>query len=335
LREFPEVYIHPSSDGRLTPSALLRSEGTVHFNVEREDFDHETIIFHIATKDFWFNLGFKDGYLFMQRNEFILKVEPSFLENLPGNKVVLASWTMNWLNFLLGPVGFQGPSIFEKLEIEPRPVPLSLFHWARQQSLIPVEQFDSENHFLSRVHQSVDLLQTKVDEMANPNVFWDFQYQGKKIVNRSPKRETDLHPIIQSLLSDQMFLSSIEVSTEYQTGVGNLDFMFMGSVKNKGVAKICAEFKNAHAKDLLHGLEYQLPAYMKNKNVEHGTYCILDFRGEWFDQPNVDKGLLSAELGRARTRANLPPIPLIKIHFLKLGKNKSASRSKRSKEAES
>ncbi len=132
-----------------------------------------------------------------------------------------------------------------------------------------------------------------------------------------------------------MFLSSIEVSTEYQTGVGNLDFMFMGSVKNKGVAKICAEFKNAHSKDLLHGLEYQLPAYMKNKNVEHGTYCILDFRGEGFDQPNVDEGFLSAELGRARTRANLPPIPPIKIHFLKLGKNKSASRSKRSKGARS
>jgi hypothetical protein len=279
LREFPEVHINPASDGRVTPSALLRSEGTIEFNVEREDFDHEMIIFHIATKDFWFNLGFKDGYLFMQRNEFVLKVKPSFLKKLPGNKVVLASWTMNWLNFLLGPIGFQGPSISKKLEIEPRPVPLSLFRWARQQSLIPVEQFDSENHFLSRVHLSLDLLQTKVDEMANPNVFWDVQYQGNKIVNRSPKKETDLHAIIQSLLSDQMFLSSIEVSTEYQTGVGNLDFMFMGSVKDKGISKICAEFKNSHSKDLLHGLEYQLPAYMKNKNVEHGTYCILDFRG--------------------------------------------------------
>jgi len=332
LRQFPEIYIHPSADGRLTPSALLHSEGTIEFNVEREYFDHEIILFHLATKDFWFNLGFKDGYLFMQRNEFELKVGPRFLEKLPRNKVVLAAWKMNWLNFLLGPIGFQGPSISKKLNIEPRPVPLSLFRWARQQSLIPVDQFDSENQFLSRVHSSLDLLQTKVNEMANPNIFWDFQYQGKKIVNRSPKKETDLHPIIQSLLSDQMFLSSIGLSTEYQTGVGNLDFMFIGNVKNKGITKICAEFKNAHSKDLLHGLEHQLPAYMKNRNVEHGTYCILDFRGKWFDQPNVDDALLTAKLGRARSRADLPPVPPIKIHYLKLGKRPSASKLRKKRD---
>ena len=157
--------------------------------------------------------------------------------------------------------------------------------------------------------------------MANPNVFWDFQYQGKRIVKRSPKkRESDLHPIIQGLLSDQMFLSSIELSAEYQTGVGNLDFMFTGSVRDKGIAKICAEFKNAHSKDLLHGLEYQLPAYMKNKNVEHGTYCILDFRGKWFNEPDVDKKSLSAELGRARTRGNLPRVPPIKNTFSQVRK---------------
>ena len=327
MREFPELYIHPGAQGRVTPSALLQSQGTIEFNIEREDFNHELLIlFHIATEDFWFNLGFKDGYLFMQRNEFVLRMEPSFLEKLPGNKVVSASWTMNWLNFLLGPIGHEGPSIFERLEIEPRPVPLSLFRWARQQSLIPVEQFESENHFLSRVHESLQSLQDKVDEMANPNVFWDFEYKGKRIVSRRPKKETDLHPIIQGLLSDQLFLSSIELSTEYQSGVGNLDFMFMGSLRDKRIAKICAEFKSLHSKDLLHGLEYQLPAYMKNKKVEHGTYCVLDFRGEWFNQPDVDDEMLSAELGRARRRADLPPVPPIKIHYLRLGKIKSASR---------
>lgn len=113
LREFPELFIHPGAQGRVTPSALLQSQGTIEFNIEPEYFNHELLIlFHIATEDFWFNLGFKDGYLFMQRNEFVLRVGPSFLKKLPGNKVVSASWTMNWLNFLLGPIGLQGPSIF-------------------------------------------------------------------------------------------------------------------------------------------------------------------------------------------------------------------------------
>ena len=64
MREFPELFIHPGAQGRVTPSALLQSQGTIEFNIEREHFDHELILFHIATEDFWFNLGFKDGSLY-------------------------------------------------------------------------------------------------------------------------------------------------------------------------------------------------------------------------------------------------------------------------------
>lgn len=328
MNDFPEIYIHPDAEGRITPLALLRTEGTVELTVDLKCFDYELCIFHIATDDFWFNLGFKDGCLLMQRKEFVLRVEPSFFEQLPGNNIVLASWTIDRLTFLLGPVGFQGPSISEYLEIEPRPASLSLFSWARKQSLIPTLQFDTQDHFLSKVHLSLDLLQDKIDEMANLNVFWDIRYEGNKIVSRVPKKETDLHPIIQGLLSDQMFLSSIEVDTEFQTGVGNLDFLFIGSVKDKGLMKICVEFKNAHSKDLFYGLEYQLPAYMKNKRVEQGAYCILDFRCEWFNQPQIDDMSLHAELGRVARRANLSRQHPIKIHHLYLGKFRSASKKK-------
>jgi hypothetical protein len=197
----------------------------------------------------------------------------------------------------------------------------------RRQSLLPAEQFESESEFLLRIHSGLDLLQDKIDEMANINAFWDIRYEGNRIVERTPKKEVDLHPVIQALLSDYMFLSSIEVYSEYQTGVGNLDFLFTGIVKDKGIAKLCAEFKSAHSADLVKGLEYQLPTYMRNKKVEHGTYCVLDFRGEWFDKPRTDDRVLAAEMGRASSRAKLHAAHPIKVNFLRLGKEDSASKS--------
>lgn len=321
------VYINPNAHGRITPQGLLHSEGTVELTLSKTAFSTNTVIFHIATEGFWFGLGFKDGNLVMQRNEHLLIVDASFLDRLPGNDVILASWTIDRMTFLLGPVGFQGPSISEWITMHPRPAPLSLFRWARKQSLIPKSHFNTESEFLVRVNQSLQLLQDKINQMHSLNVFWDIQYEGQKIVKRTPKRETDLHPIIQAMLSDQMFNSSIEVCPEFHTGVGNLDFLFIGGVKKKGQVRVCAEFKNAHSADLEHGLAVQLPAYMQNQKVEHGIYCILDYRGNWFNKPEIDNVLLYQQLGRASQRAHLPLTHPIKVHHLLLGKIESASKA--------
>lgn len=76
-----------------------------------------------------------------------------------------------------------------------------------------------------------------------------------------------------------MFIANIEVVPEYQTGVGNLDFMFLGHVKGEGSARLCAEFKNAHSKDIFNGFTTQLPLYMRNSGAEYGAYCVLSYKG--------------------------------------------------------
>jgi len=326
MNNSPTIYINPDAEGRITPHALLHSEGTIELIMDKRLFRTDYCLFHVATAGFWFGMGFKYGKFHIQRNENLLSIGPSFLKKLKSNDVILASWTLDTMTFLLGPVGFQGPSVTKSLKMKPNPTPLSLFIWARKQSLLPAEQFESESEFLSRIHSGLDLLQDKIDEMTNINAFWDIQYEGNRIIGRTPKKEVDLHSVIQALLSDHMFLSSVEVYSEYQTGVGNLDFLFTGVVKDKGIAKLCAEFKSAHSADLVKGLEYQLPTYMRNKKVEHGTYCILDFRGEWFDKPRIDDQMLTAELGRASSRANLPAVHPVKVHFFRLGKEDSASK---------
>ena len=145
-------------------------------------------------------------------------------------------------------------------------------------------------------------------------------------MKRRPKKETDLHGVMHAFLSDQFFLSSIEVLPEVQTGVGNLDFMFLGSVNGVGPCIVCAEFKLAHSADLYHGIERQLPLYMKNQRTENGTYCILDFRGPWFNEPRVDDVDMHVKLAACATRGWPSRHYPIKLHHYRLGSAVRASR---------
>jgi hypothetical protein len=323
----PTIFIDPVAGGRLTPEALLRSEGTVELRLFDDGWPSwDGVLFHIAFDDFWFGLGFRDGQLIMQRREFVLGVDETFLRSLPSVHTICASWTMERLTFLLGHIGFRGPSISRWVTLDdPRPAPASLIRWARRRNLVPTEEFESEHAFVERVHSSLSFLQDKIDEMASPEVFWDVVRDGQRIVRRTPKRETDLQSLIHALLSDQMLVAGIEVVPEYQTGAGRLDFMFMGRMRGGGIAKLCAEFKTAHSSDLLHGIRTQLPAYMRSTNVDHGTYCVLEFRGEWFDEPRTDDVTLTALLGRAAAEAGLSPKFPIKTHRFRLGKLPTAS----------
>lgn len=103
-----------------------------------------------------------------------------------------------------------------------------------------------------------------------------------------------------------MFLSSIEVVPEYHTGIGNLDFAFLGMVKNSGIRTLCAEFKNAHSEDIFNGLTTQLPRYMQNKNSKYGAYCVLYFKGDWFDKPELSSQDLDMKLYKKALESGNP-----------------------------
>jgi hypothetical protein len=161
--------------------------------------------------------------------------------------------------------------------------------------------------------------------MHNRDIFWDIEHQGRRIVRRRPKRENDLHGVIHALLSDHFFLSSIDVIPEVQTGAGDLDFLFIGTIRGQGLAKVCAEFKLAHSTSLYHGIESQLPAYMRAQKTDNGTYCILDYRGQWFEEPQVDDTDMHNQLAICSARGWPSRRYPIKVHHFHLGRGRSAS----------
>tara|TARA_R110002126_G_scaffold144276_15_gene290345 strand:- start:4344 stop:5330 length:987 start_codon:yes stop_codon:yes gene_type:complete len=324
-----EVFINESCGGRLTTEALLRATGSIDVNLKTSEFPKEKVcIFHVASENFWFNLGFIDGELSLQRCDYDLRVTEDFFKQLPEDTSFIASWTPDSLIVLLGKRGFDGPSIRKVMKIEPRPVPSNLFRWARHQSLIPTEAYSSEAEFVARVHTGLAMLQDKVDLMNNRDIYWNITRDKHQIKHRSPKKEEDLHGVIHAFLSDQFFLASIEVIPEAVSSAGRLDFLFVGHVKGFGMAKVCAEFKLAHSKDLYRGIEFQLPAYMKSHGTENGAYCIIDFRGKEFALPMENSLSIHNRLALASSRGWPNIDSPIKVHNLKVTKAEAASKLK-------
>ena len=64
-----------------------------------------------------------------------------------------------------------------------------------------------------------------------------------------------------------------------------MDFLVSGQLKTREIANVCVEFKHAHSRKLKSGLLKQLPAYMQTKGCDFGIYCVMFFKGKYFEKP--------------------------------------------------
>jgi len=87
------------------------------------------------------------------------------------------------------------------------------------------------------------------------------------------------------LLFDIAIAKNFQIIPEYHIAGWSLDFLITGILKTGEHANICVEFKHAHNPKLVDGLIKQLPAYMKSKGCDFGVYCVLYFKGKYFDEP--------------------------------------------------
>jgi hypothetical protein len=294
------------------------------FTIRRSDLQGGGMLFKVLDDGFVFVLSVQNTALVLQRNQTVSVLTTAELPWALDRLIVTIMWTIDELYLRCG-----SADSFREARVPTTPVaaPQALVKWARQQSLLPTIEYRSEEDFRQRVYTSLASVQQKISEVGAHNPFWDLQYDGSTIVSRRPKKETDIHPTIHCLLSDQMLMASIEVVPEFQTGIGNLDFMFLGTVAGKGIARLCAEFKPAHSKDVFHGLEVQLPAYMQNSGVRFGAYCVLGFKGEWFDEPrSTTLNELYHQLQLAKLRQKTPVMEGIRIFMYKLSKPIRASK---------
>ncbi len=321
-----EFSISPVLKGLMTANDALQSQGTISFSTIKSELLKGGIFFQLIDNDFIFIFSIQNQNLVVQRNEIVSILT---LEKAPDNTrlVIFMMWSFSELHLICK----YGPNINDELSSKvpttPCAPPISLVKWARMQNLLPIKTYSNEEEFRTKVHSCLQSIQDKIYEAGGYSQFWNIIYDGQKIKSREPKREKEIHPTIHCLLSDQALLSSFEVIPEYQTGIGNLDFLLNGIIKGGEISKICIEFKNAHSPDLYHGVTNQLPDYMRNCKAKYGVYCVLNYKGEWFDKPVFDDKIdLSIILHNVRYSVLDPIQENIRLMMYSLSKPKSASK---------
>lgn len=320
----PIIGISPSVNGAITPFDLLMSKGTFTA-VMTQDPKADGDIFFISENGFYFNFSYQQKHLIVERNGAVLMMN---LDLIPESVDFIFILTWSSIKLELTCVNTISKESFSaELSTVSTIPPLTLIQWAREQNLVWTEEYENIVLFYSKVLSCFQTIQQKIDESGGYSQFWNLSYEGNKIVSRTPKKEVEIHPIIHCLLSDQALLSSFEIIPEYQTGIGNLDFLILGKLKNHGFAKVFVEFKNAHSQDLEKGLIDQLPKYMRNRGSEYGLFCVLNYKGEWFDEPKYESEFdLKMPLEAARFKMNDPINENIRILIFNLSKPKSASK---------
>lgn len=271
----PQLLIAPQFKGSITFHDLLSSEGTLTFTTNQISTKHDGLVFRLVSDSYNLQLAFGNESIIFQRNGAVSVCTLSDLKKVSEKLRVILIWTYDSLVIDCG-YSYDARKVI-KIETEPFVPPADLIRWARLHDLLHKVKYVSELELRNTVYSLLQTVNMKISESDSYKSYWNITYEGNRIVSKEPKRETEIQPLIHSMLSDICLVNGLDVIPEYKTGQGNIDFAFMGYVENIGNRKICVEFKLAHSKDLEHGLVVQLPAYMRVCGSQFGAYCVLNY----------------------------------------------------------
>lgn len=289
-------------NGYLTNSDLLKSEATIKFETNKQALITGGIIFSVLDEKYIFSLEVNNMHIYLSRNSNVCVFDVDRFDfNTHGDALVIfCSWSPTKLQIFLRELTGSPKAYLleESLDIDYFTTPYNTIKEAYIQSLIPRQEYETVELFRQQCYEVLQKIQAKISQHPSKDIFWNVIKEGKKIIDKKPKDETDLHAAIHYIIYDAAITANIEVVPEYTTGVGNVDFVFIGQLKNHKNVKMCIEFKRAHASDLEHGLKVQLPAYMENLNAEYGAFGIFSFKGNLFNEPKETLHELELKLGK-------------------------------------
>lgn len=162
--------------------------------------------------------------------------------------------------------------------------------------LIDIRRFIEETritnsrNFLDFCYKFLELTIKKAIEFGGlHSAFWK-DASGVEL----PAKETKAQPIIFNIIKDLAEMKGIQISREVEAADGSLDFYFSYNTGTE-IVKVCVELKNAHHDDLKHGIETQLPLYIKGVGKKEGIFLVLWYKNDTFDKPHAYDSLNELE----------------------------------------
>ena len=169
-----------------------------------------------------------------------------------------------------------------------------------QNSIEKVRDFSTDKD-LSNEKDLFDVVSKTIEEVLVHHIenrrwiepFWDgerkIRLNGEEhIIPRVPKAETKIQPTLHVILDMALRPFGIHVLRESDEGIGLLDFRFLYTNKDNIPISIGTEFKVAHHKKIKHGINRQLPAYLKSIQSKYGSFVVMWFKDKkYFKEPKT------------------------------------------------
>lgn len=292
------IDIAPQLKVQVTPRDLIKACVTIVFWIDLTQLVAKSgFLFKVASPDYYLEVGFTNFSFYIKRND--RKLEMRIQPDIQGGYAFCsAAWQPAELRLLIldksygEAIDYGADDIIEienrtkVLKTPPTFPPNSLITWVRKQAIVPTISYDSPLDFYQEVTLALQSIPDKARTAIIYNAFWDIMYKGSfEIAPRKPKREPDIVAIIHGLLFDVATAKNFQITPQYTLGGGKLDFLISGYLKSGEISSVCVEFKHAHSNKLSDGLLKQLPAYMEAKGSDLGIYCVLFFKGQFFERP--------------------------------------------------
>jgi hypothetical protein len=284
----------------MAPLDFTATKGTITFWIPYSQVGEGKSghIFRVSFPGYYFEAGFTENELYLQRNGHRAAISFDTAENSQNMMNCYLMWEPTKLSVIIldptyGRSISSGADRIKEVEKRTKSIdtsatlpPNSIIEWARKLNILPVKIYESMEDFYQSVIIAIQSIDDKVSSTNMYNAFWDITYDRLRIIFKSPKRETDIVSTIHGLLFDAALLKNFQIYPEHPLASGRLDFLLSGYLRTGAIANACIEFKHAHSSDLYDGLTKQLPVYMRAKGCSFGIYCVLYFRGPHFDKPN-------------------------------------------------
>lgn len=177
---------------------------------------------------------------------------------------LVVHWAPTHLELAL--YGTTGPLRRATMVTGPTLVPDSLIRLCRDRQWISEPSYSSPSVLLQVVSEAFEQLSLPMRNAAR--VLRD----GKE-----PKPEAQLSDMLGELLRHLDPVKRISLQREVQYGSGRVDLLASAVLDGGAVGRVCIEVKRSTHDDLEHGLEVQLPEYMKRAGTDYGLFVVIDF----------------------------------------------------------
>lgn len=143
---------------------------------------------------------------------------------------------------------------------------------------------ESEKSFFAFIEKSMSLILKGSIEGGS---CYGYVWEGINSQKPTPKKETDIQPLVLELLKRFYEVCGIQMTREVTSANGSLDFMISYTDSSGNLMRVCVEMKLAHSKSIFDGATKQLPLYMEGF-CKYGVYLVFWFKGGAASKPFLE-----------------------------------------------